>query len=104
MPFAKAAVLTEFNSPLQILSYEIPDAIPCGAALIRTEMAGICGTDVHLWKGQLPITLPVILGHETVGTIEELGSGLERDWSGNELKVGDRVTWNSATSCGRCRQ
>jgi threonine dehydrogenase-like Zn-dependent dehydrogenase len=66
------------------------------------EMAGICGTDVHLWKGELPITLPVILGHETVGRIEQLGDGLERDWSGQPLRLGDRVTWNSSTSCGQC--
>ena len=38
-------------------------------------MAGICGTDVHLWLGQLPIPKPVILGHETVGVIEQLGAG-----------------------------
>jgi threonine dehydrogenase-like Zn-dependent dehydrogenase len=65
-------------------------------------MAGICGTDVHLWKGELPIALPVILGHETVGRIEQLGPGLERDWSGQPVRVGDRVTWNSSTSCGHC--
>jgi len=65
-------------------------------------MAGICGTDVHLWKGELPIQPPVILGHETVGRIEQLGEGLDRDWAGRSLKVGDRVTWNSTTSCGQC--
>jgi threonine dehydrogenase-like Zn-dependent dehydrogenase len=55
-----------------------------------------------LWKGQLPIALPVILGHETVGRLEQLGDGLERDWTGQPLKRGDRVTWNSAASCGLC--
>lgn len=50
--------------------------------MVRIEMAGICGTDVHLWKGELPIALPVILGHETVGWIEQLGEGLEKDWTG----------------------
>jgi L-iditol 2-dehydrogenase len=55
-----------------------------------------------LWKGELPISLPVILGHETVGRIEQLGDGLEQDWRGQPLQPGDRVTWNSSTSCGRC--
>jgi D-arabinose 1-dehydrogenase-like Zn-dependent alcohol dehydrogenase len=41
---------------------------------VQVEMAGICGTDVHLWQGQLPIPVPVILGHETVGRIAALGS------------------------------
>jgi threonine dehydrogenase-like Zn-dependent dehydrogenase len=102
MPSARAAVLTAFNSPLEQRDLPLPDCLEPGAVLIRTEMAGICGTDVHLWQGQLPITLPVIRGHETVGRIEQLGAGVERDWSGRPLRVGDRVTWNSATSCGTC--
>ncbi len=80
----------------------LPEEVYPGAALVKTEMAGICGTDVHLWKGQLPIALPIILGHETVGRIVKLGDGLERDWTGQKLGVGDRVTWNSTTSCGLC--
>jgi len=102
MSTAKAAVLERFNAPLQLRHYALPSQVEAGAALVRTEMAGICGTDVHLWKGELPITLPIILGHETVGRIEQLGEGLDKDWTGRELRVGDRVTWNSATSCGHC--
>jgi threonine dehydrogenase-like Zn-dependent dehydrogenase len=99
---AKASVLEKFKAPLQLRDFPLPGKLEPGAALVRTEMAGICGTDVHLWKGELPITLPVILGHETVGRIEQVGEGLERDWTGQFLTVGDRVTWNSATSCGQC--
>ena len=101
-PSAKAAVLEQFSAPLQLREFALPDKLEPSAALVRTEMAGICGTDVHLWKGQLPIALPVILGHETAGTIEKLGDALTHDWTGQPLKVGDRVTWTSATSCGRC--
>lgn len=102
MQSAKASVLEKFNTPLQLHEWPLPEKPEPGAALIRTEMAGICGTDVHLWKGELPIALPIILGHETVGRIEQLGDGLERDWTGQPLKLGDRVTWNSSISCGRC--
>lgn len=102
MPTAKASVLTAFNAPLELRDLPLPSPVEPGAALVRTEMAGICGTDVHLWKGQLPIALPVIMGHETVGRIVELGAGLERDWTGQPLALGDRVTWNSAVSCGTC--
>ena len=102
MPTAKASVLEKFNAPLQPREFPLPPKVEAGAALVRTEMAGVCGTDVHLWKGELPMALPVILGHETVGRIEQLGDGLERDWSGQPLQVGDRVTWNSTTSCGHC--
>jgi threonine dehydrogenase-like Zn-dependent dehydrogenase len=101
MKTGRATVLEAFHAPLATREYPLPSPEP-GAAVVRTEMAGICGTDVHLWKGELPISLPVILGHETVGHIAELGAGLETDWSGQPLRVGDRVAWTSATSCGKC--
>jgi threonine dehydrogenase-like Zn-dependent dehydrogenase len=102
MATAKASVLEQFKTPLALRTYEVPSRPEPGAVLVRTEMAGICGTDVHLWKGQLPITLPVILGHETVGRIEALGDGVEKDWSGQALRVGDRVTWSAGLTCGTC--
>jgi threonine dehydrogenase-like Zn-dependent dehydrogenase len=97
-----AAVLTAYQEPLQLRDYPVPNEIGAEEALVRVEMAGICGTDVHLWLGQLPIPLPVILGHETVGRIERLGSHLKRDWRGLPLAVGDRITWASSITCGEC--
>ena len=70
----KAAVLTAFREPLQIREYPAPPGPGPGEAVVRVEMAGICCTDVHLWLGQLPIPLPVILGHETAGRLEQLGA------------------------------
>lgn len=95
-------MLNKFNAPLELKSFEAPASLEPGAALVRVTMAGICGTDVHLWRGELPVQLPIILGHETAGVIAGLGPGLERDWSGQPLRVGDRVTWTSTISCGRC--
>jgi threonine dehydrogenase-like Zn-dependent dehydrogenase len=102
MPTAKACVLEQFKAPLRFHEYPLPEKIEPGAVLVRTQMAGICGTDVHLWKGELPINLPVILGHETVGRIVTVGEGIDHDWTGQRLSIGDRVTWNSAASCGQC--
>jgi len=102
MTTARAAVLVAPHQPLEFHEYPVPDALAPGELLIRVEMAGICGTDVHLWKGELPIPLPVILGHETVGRIAALGEGVERDWRGGPLAVGDRVTWASSIVCGEC--
>src|SRR5713101_7611636 len=99
---AKASVLERFNAPLQLRDFSLPSHLEPGAALVRTEMAGVCGTDVHLWKGELPITLPIILGHETVGPVEHLVAGLDRDWTGQPSLVGDLVTWTSSSSCGQC--
>ena len=102
MKRSRAAVLPAFEKPLEIREYPVPEKLPAGAALVRVEMAGICGTDVHLWHGQLPIPVPVILGHETVGRIAALGDGLDRDWRGQPLAEGDRVTWASSVVCGEC--
>src|SRR5438552_5750855 len=98
----KAAVLKEFQSPLEMHQYPLPASLEPSGALVRVEMAGVCGTDVHLWKGQLPIPVPNILGHETVGVIERLGDSLRQDWIGQMLKPGDRVTWSSGLACGQC--
>jgi threonine dehydrogenase-like Zn-dependent dehydrogenase len=98
----KAAVLTAYQQPLEAREYPDLPRPEAGEAVVRVEMAGICGTDVHLWLGQLAIPLPVIMGHETAGRIEALGAGLEKDWRGNPLQVGDRVTWASSIVCGEC--
>ena len=102
MSAVKAAVLPAFNQPLALREYPDIEHVEPGETLVRVEMAGICGTDVHLWLGQLPIPTPVILGHETAGRIEKLGAGVERDWRGRPVKAGDRVTWASSIACGEC--
>jgi threonine dehydrogenase-like Zn-dependent dehydrogenase len=101
MSVCKAAVLTTYKEPLELQDFTVPEVGP-GEALIRVEMAGICGTDVHLCDGELNIPLPVILGHETVGRIEKLGEGLTQDWRNAPLAAGDRVTWASSVVCGQC--
>lgn len=102
MRTSKAAVLTAYRQPLEIREYPLNEDLAPGEALARVEMAGICGTDVHLWKGELPIPVPVILGHESAGRIEKLGAGLDKDWTGQPLAVGDRVVWASSIVCGEC--
>ena len=95
-------MLETYNQPLATRDFPLPAQLEPGAARVRVTTAGICGTDVHLWRGELPLTLPVILGHESAGILEEVGSGLECDWCGHPLKPGDRVTWASSISCGEC--
>ncbi|MEW5979844.1 MAG: alcohol dehydrogenase catalytic domain-containing protein, partial [Acidobacteriota bacterium] len=98
----RAAVLKDYHTAFEIREYpKSPDLDPLGI-WVKVEMAGVCGTDVHLWKGQLPIPRPNILGHETVGRVEKLGSELKSDWTGQPLQVGDRITWSSSLACGQC--
>jgi L-iditol 2-dehydrogenase len=98
----KAAVLEEYGKPLQIREYPIPEVEP-GGILVKVEMAGICGTDVHQWRGTVSIRkpLPIIQGHETIGRVLKLGQGRSQDVSGEPLKIGDRIMWAHAV-CGEC--
>src|SRR3954447_6703850 len=67
-------------------------------AIVRIDSSTICGTDLHILKGDAPEVKPgTILGHEAVGTITEIGSGV------TTLEIGDRVLVSCITSCGRCR-
>jgi threonine dehydrogenase-like Zn-dependent dehydrogenase len=99
---SKAAVLEEYGKPLQIREVPIPEVEPRGI-LVKVEMAGICGTDVHQQRGELTIKtpLPNIQGHETIGKIVKLGAGRTQDAAGEPLKTGDRIMWAHA-DCGEC--
>ena len=67
-------------------------------AIVRIDSATICGTDLHILKGDVPEVAPgTILGHEAVGTVVETGSAV------TTLRAGDRVLVSCITSCGRCR-
>ena len=67
-------------------------------AIVRVDAVTICGTDLHILKGDVPsVTDGRILGHEAVGTVEEVGSGVKT------IRPGDRVLVSCITACGRCR-
>src|SRR5215213_9511643 len=97
----RAVVLSEFNTPLGIETVPLPEPGP-GAVVARVGLSGVCGTDVHLHHGQLPIPLPIVLGHEGVGRVWHLGEGVTTDFSGNPLRDGDAIAWSSNIPCGRC--
>lgn len=98
----KAAVFAEVGQPLEIRQFELPSNVEPGAALCRVRMSTICGSDLHTISGRRTEPAPLILGHEIVGEIAELGDGLDRDGFGNPLRVGDRVSWSVMACCGSC--
>lgn len=89
----KAALLT---APGQIEVAEVPDpkAGP-RAALVRVDSMGICGTDVSIFKGKIPVSFPRILGHEVIGYVQEPAAD-------GETALGTRVLVNPSIACGRC--
>lgn len=77
---------------------ERPKPVPrAGEAVIRITTTTMCGTDVHIIKGEHTVRPGLILGHEPVGIIDALGEGLEQ-----EYQVGQRVIVGAITPCGQC--
>src|SRR6187551_867570 len=87
-----------FHGPGDIRVEDVPRPRPGpGEALIRVTMTTICGTDVHILKGEYPVRDGLIVGHEPVGVIEALGDGV------TGYAIGDRVLVGAITPCGQCR-
>ncbi len=86
-----------FHGPGQISveQVSIPRPGP-GEAVIRVTLTTICGTDLHILKGEYPVKPGLIIGHEPVGVIHELGVGV------TDYAVGDRVLVGAITPCGQC--
>ncbi|MBC7168585.1 Zn-dependent alcohol dehydrogenase [Phenylobacterium sp.] len=91
----KAAVLREVGKPLQIEDVQINKPGP-HEVLIRTVAAGLCHSDLHFMEGSYPHPLPAVLGHESAGIVEQVGSEVRT------VKVGDHVITCLSAYCGHC--
>lgn len=104
MPKMKAAVFVE---PGRIVLDEkpIPDVGPLDA-LVRVTTTTICGTDVHILKGEYPVAKGLTIGHEPVGVIEKLGSAVQGYREGQRVIAGAITPsgWSNACLCGACSQ
>ena len=96
---AKVAMLTA-QKKIEVKEYPIP-ALQDDDILVRVEGCGVCGTDVHEWKGDPFGLIPVTLGHEGTGEIIALGKNVKTDTAGKPIKVGDKIV-TSVISCGEC--
>src|SRR6185295_1265551 len=87
-----------FKGKDRIAIEEVPKPVPGpGEAVLKITATTICGTDVHIVKGEYPVKTGLVLGHEPVGVIDALGDGLE-----TEYRVGQRVIVGAITPCGQC--
>jgi len=92
----KAAVVYEPGKRIEIEELDL-DGPKEGEVLIRYTHAGLCHSDIHIAHGDLPARLPMVLGHEGAGIIEEIGPGVTR------VKAGDKVVCSFIPNCGVCR-
>ncbi len=91
----KAAVLREINQPLQIEDIQHGNPAP-REVLVRTVAAGVCHSDLHFQNGSYPYPLPAVLGHESAGIVEAVGSDV------TYVKPGDHVITCLSAFCGHC--
>ncbi len=93
--------MTKFGSPLEIREQEIKP-LREGEVLVEVLASGVCGSDVHMWKGKDPRTpLPLVLGHEGVGTVADV-CGEKKDIFGSKISVGNLTIWDRGVTCNRC--
>lgn len=91
----KAAIFREVNQPMEIEEVQVSKPGP-REVLIRTSAAGVCHSDMHFFNGTYPGQLPMILGHESAGIVEQVGSDV------HYVKPGDHVITCLSVFCGHC--
>jgi putative phosphonate catabolism associated alcohol dehydrogenase len=81
------------DKPLRLVQMEVPE-LKTGEILIKNTYTTLCGSDLHTYCGKRTEKTPTVLGHEIIGTVAEIADGHpHNDYNGEELKIGDRVTW-----------
>lgn len=102
MTQATAAIWAGVDERFSVAEVPLPDLRP-GEVLVRTELATICGSDLHTVNGDRPTPLPTVLGHEAIGHVVDTGGEVSGP-DGELITAGDRITWTIGTSCGHCRR
>ena len=98
----KAAIFNTPRGRMEIRHVTFPPVEP-GGILVRIARANICGSDLHIWRGDTPLRPGGhIIGHEMVGRVAEVGRDIQTDSQGQPLAPGDRVTFLYFYFCGRC--
>lgn len=103
----RAALFFGSGKPMEITEFPVPDPEP-GAIVVRITRANICGSDLHIWRGDGFLAMMAredgrIIGHEMTGVVHSLGKGVTTDWAGRPLAEGDRVVYQYFAPCGHCR-
>src|SRR4026208_1535495 len=93
---AKAALCRELNKPIVVEDISV-DAPGRGEGLVKLGACGVCYSDLSAINGTIALPLPLVLGHEGAGVVEQVGEGV------SELAPGDHVIFSFIYMCGKCR-
>lgn len=101
----KAAIFMGPEGGYELRELPVPEPEP-GAILVRVTMAGVCGSDLHYWRGDGSARSRGLVGkvggHEMTGRVAKLGAGVTTDSNGQPLAEGDRIAYAYFYPCGRC--
>jgi S-(hydroxymethyl)glutathione dehydrogenase/alcohol dehydrogenase len=92
----RAVVLREPGAAPELLEVTLADPGP-DEVRVRIAAAGVCHSDLHVWRGEWPLPMPLVMGHEGSGVVEQVGPGVDH------LSVGDPVVLSWVAPCGTCR-
>ncbi|MGH2685253.1 MAG: zinc-binding dehydrogenase [Actinomycetota bacterium] len=103
----RAALFYGPGKPMELHDLPVPEPGP-GALVVRVTRANICGSDLHIWRGDGMLAAMARddgrqIGHEMTGVVHALGPGVTTDWAGRPLTEGDRVVYQYFAPCRRCR-
>lgn len=106
MRTGRAALFFGPGREMEITELPVPDPEP-GAMVVRVTRANVCGSDLHIWRGDGALAAMArsdgrVIGHEMTGTVHALGAGVTTDWAGQPLAEGDRVAYQYFAPCARC--
>lgn len=97
----RAAIYHGPEQPFELREFPLPPVEP-DAILVQVTMAGICGSDLHIWRGELPGRFHLPAGHEMTGRVYKLGDNIRTDSLGQPLREGDRIAYAYFYPCRRC--
>lgn len=96
--------VAEMKSPgvMEVENYNLPSPDK-GAVLAKVRRSNVCGSEIHIWKGEHPTKSQGVLGHEMVGEVQSLGDGVITDFAGEKIKIGDRIASTYFQICRKCK-
>lgn len=96
----KVAVMVE-PLKMEFQEYDLPEPEK-GAIVLKVVRTNVCGSELHIWRGEHPTKKKGVLGHEMVGIVAKIGEGVTTDYAGQPIKVGDRIATSYYLTCRKC--
>lgn len=95
--------VAEMKSPgvMEVENYDLPSPGE-KSLLVKVRRSNVCGSEIHIWKGEHPTKQKGVLGHEMVGEVQSIGEGVTTDFAGETVKIGDRIASTYFQVCRKC--